>query len=230
MEAKPSNREKLLSATEMKHRIASSLDSIKRLKELCQTHLSDPDGTHNESTEQVLSECSRLKTEIEKAVSFCDTASKKTDAVNKLLKVERKKRWKLKKRRLERVRSSFYRSMVAERNRYGNLYAMRCRQIDLWKKEREKQNEEEVEEERKQTLIYDKQLEIQRLKRERFALQKLFCSIHELCTERLLKLEKQGYRPESRVDPIEQGLLKAAQKDVDNYAETVVSRKKRKEW
>ena len=107
---------------------------------------------------------------------------------------------------------------------------MRYRQIDLWKKEREKQNEEEVEEERKQTMIYNKQLEIQRLKRERFALQKLFCSVHELCTERLLKLEKQGYRPESRVDPIEQGLLKAAQKDVDNYTETVVSRKKRKEW
>ena len=107
---------------------------------------------------------------------------------------------------------------------------MRCSQIDVWKKEREKQNEAEVEEEMKQTTIYEKQLEIQRLKRERYELEKLFCSIHELCTRRVQKLEKQGYRPETVEDPIETGLLKTAQNDVDSYKETTVSRRKRKEW
>lgn len=107
---------------------------------------------------------------------------------------------------------------------------MRCSQIDVWKKEREKQNEAEVEEEMKQTTLYEKQLEIQRLKRERYELEKLFCSIHELCTRRVQKLEKQGYRPETVEDPIETGLLKTAQNDVDSYKETTVSRRKRKEW
>ena len=51
---------------------------------------------------------------------------------------------------------------------------MRCSQIDVWKKEREKQNEAEVEEEMKQTTLYEKQLEIQRLKRKRYELEKLF--------------------------------------------------------
>ena len=44
------------------------------------------------------------------------------------------------------------------------------------------------------------------------------------------KLEKQGYRPETVEDPIETGLLKTAQNDVDSYKETTVSRRKRKEW
>lgn len=100
----------------------------------------------------------------------------------------------------------------------------------MWKREREKQNEAEVEEEIKQTTIYEKQLEIQRLKRERYDLEKLFCSIHELCTQRVQKLEKQGYHPETIEDPIEKGLLKTAQNDVDSFKETTVSKRKRKEW
>ena len=42
--------------------------------------------------------------------------------VHKLLKADRKKKWKIRRRRLQRVRNSFYRSMVQERNKYLILF------------------------------------------------------------------------------------------------------------
>ena len=116
MEAQSKNQEKTPSVTEMKRKIAASLESIRRLKELCNSGLSDSKTQSPEEMKKVLEECSRLKGDIEKSSEFCSTAAKKTAAVNKLLKIERKRRWRLKKRRLDRVRKTFYRSMVAERN------------------------------------------------------------------------------------------------------------------
>mgnify|MGYP006900211248 FL=1 len=116
MEAQSKNQEKTPSVTEMKRKIAASLESIRRLKELCNSGLSDSKTQSPEEMKKVLEECSRLKGDIEKSSEFCSTAAKKTAAVNKLLEIERKRRWRLKKRRLDRVRNTFYRSMVAERN------------------------------------------------------------------------------------------------------------------
>lgn len=121
MDAKLKNQEKTPSVTEMKCRIASSLESIKRLKELCNSSLSDTKTQSPEEMKKVIEECSRLKGEIEKSSDFCSTTSKKTAVVNKLLEIERKRRWRLKKRRLDRVRSSFYKSMLAERNRFESF-------------------------------------------------------------------------------------------------------------
>ena len=73
---------------------------------------------NNEEKAQLLKKCEELKRQIDSNTEFVNTPLKKIEIVNKLLKHERKKRWRIKRRRLQRVQNSFFRSMVAERNKY----------------------------------------------------------------------------------------------------------------
>lgn len=105
------------SPTEVKKSIYSSLQRIKELRDLSQSSLSSLSTMTNEEAEEVLKKCDDLKKSIEETTKDFNTASKKIEIVNKMLKSERKKRWKIKRRRIQRVENSFYRSILAERNK-----------------------------------------------------------------------------------------------------------------
>lgn len=104
------------------------------------------------------------------------------------------------------------------------------RQIDEWKKEREKQMSMENKEERLQNEIIAKELKLKELSKKKYELQKLLCSVNELYNKRLAKLSKQGYKPKYRPSAIEEGLLQTANNEVLQYKEVVVSEKRKKEW
>lgn len=184
----------------------------------------------NEEAEEVLKKCDDLKKSIEETTKDFNTASKKIEIVNKMLKSERKKRWKIKRRRIQRVENSFYRSILAERNKLVIWLSLIYRQIDIWKREREKQMEDEADEEKKQNLIIEKELKIKELSKKKYDIQKLLCSIHTLYSKRLQKLADQGYKSNVHSSDIEEGILRTANREVEEYKEVVVSERKKKEW
>ena len=118
MDGKSSIPSKSSSPTEIKRRIHSSLKDIDDLRNLCSDTLSRLSSMNHEEKSEVLRKCRELKKNVEEKTNEFNTPSKKIEIVNKLLKTERKRKWKLKKRRLQRVQYSFYRSMLAERNQY----------------------------------------------------------------------------------------------------------------
>ena len=118
MEGKSRVLSKSSSPTEIKKQIQASLRDIAELRNLSSSSLSRLSSMKNEEKLDVLRKCRELKSKLEERTKEFNTPSKKIEIVNKLLKSERKKKWKLKRRRLQRVQYSFYRSMLAERNRY----------------------------------------------------------------------------------------------------------------
>ena len=110
--------ERKLSATEIKQPLQEALTLCRELMQQCGDSLNELDTLSEEAATQRVAHCERIQKETEKAMVFLNTPSKRTDILNKLLRVERKKRWKLKKRRLERVKGSFFRSMLLRRNQY----------------------------------------------------------------------------------------------------------------
>ena len=110
--------ERKLSATEIKQQLQQALTLCRELVQQCGDSLNELDNLSDEAAAQKVALCETIQKETEKAMVFLNTPSKRTDILNKLLRVERKKRWKLKKRRLERVKGSFFRSMLRQRNQY----------------------------------------------------------------------------------------------------------------
>lgn len=102
------------SSTVIRKTLAKSIDTVRRLKEICESSLRNLESGEKSAD---IAQCDELKASIEKLTQFVNTPSKKTAVVNKLLQVERKRRWKLKRRRLYRVKSSFYRTMLNQRNK-----------------------------------------------------------------------------------------------------------------
>lgn len=102
------------SSTVIRKTLAKSIDTVRRLKEICETSLRNLESGEKSAD---IAQCEELKASIEKLTQFVNTPSKKTAVVNKLLQVERKRRWKLKRRRLYRVKSAFYRTMLNQRNK-----------------------------------------------------------------------------------------------------------------
>lgn len=90
--------------------------------------------------------------------------------------------------------------------------------------------EDEVDEEKKQNLIIEKELKIKELSKKKYDIQKLLCSVHTLYSKRLQKLADQGYKSSVHSSDIEDGLLRAANREVEEYKEVVVSERKKKEW
>ena len=113
--------ERKLSATEIKQQLQRALTLCRELVQQCGDSLNELDNLSDEAAAQRVSLGEAIQKETEKAIVFLNTPSKRTDILNKLLRVERKKRWKLKKRRLERVKGSFFRSMLLQRNQYALL-------------------------------------------------------------------------------------------------------------
>ena len=113
--------ERKLSATEIKQQLQRALTLCRELVRQCGNSLNELDNLSDEVAAQKVALCEAIQKETEKAIVFVNTPSKRTDILNKLLRVERKKRWKLKKRRLERVKGSFFRSMLLQRNQYALL-------------------------------------------------------------------------------------------------------------
>lgn len=105
---------KALSITEIKKALSDSLKLLREMKSLCNRSLQEGD---HEKQMTCLKQCESLKSRIEEETQIVVNPSKKTAAVNKLLRMERKKRWKLKSRRLSRVKRSFYRTMIMQRNK-----------------------------------------------------------------------------------------------------------------
>lgn len=103
------------SSTVIRKTLAQSIDEVRRLKELCETSLQKLDSGERIAD---IAQCEKLKASIERLTEFINTPSKKTAIVNKLLQVERKRRWKLKRRRLYRVKGAFYRTMLSQRNKW----------------------------------------------------------------------------------------------------------------
>lgn len=226
MNGKKKRVEKKLSTTEIKHNLLNALTLCQELRQRCEKGLS---STTEESLSSLLSSCESLKGQLDIAMEFINTPSKRTDVLNKLLRTERKRRWKLKRRRLERVKRTFFRGMLAQRNQFGLLMKFIFRQLDMWRREMEQQMEEEVEEERKREAIFEKETRIQQLLKQRTELQKLLLSVDSLRRTRFRKLQNQGYSEELGKDPIEEGLLRTCQKEVEGYKEVTVSKKK-SEW
>lgn len=102
------------SSTVIRKTLSQSIAAARRLKEICEASLKKL-----ESGEEIVDivQCEELKSSIEQLTQFVNTPSKKTAIVNKLLQVERKRRWKLKRRRLFRVKGAFYRTMLNQRNK-----------------------------------------------------------------------------------------------------------------
>lgn len=88
----------------------------------------------------------------------------------------------------------------------------------------------EAEEEKIQQEITKKEMQVKELSKRKYDIQKLLCSLQILYERRLQKLEKQGYRSRYHSTPEEEGLLKRAKQEVDEYKEVVISEKKKKEW
>lgn len=117
MEGKSVLLKSSLSPTEIKTNIYSSLNDIAKLRELCSSSLTQLSSMTKEQKLEVLQKSNDLKMKIEENTKEFNSPSKKIEIVNKLLKSERKKKWKLKRRRILRVQTSFYRSILAERNK-----------------------------------------------------------------------------------------------------------------
>lgn len=90
--------------------------------------------------------------------------------------------------------------------------------------------EDEADEEKKQNLIIEKELKIKELSKKKYDIQKLLCSIHTLYSKRLQKLADQGYKSSYHSSDIEEGILRTANREVEEYKEVVVSERKKKEW
>ena len=105
-----------LSATEIKRQIADSLQLCRDLKACCNQCLDALETTSEDCSVANFDKCEEVKRKLEQSLQFVTTPTYRTDVLNKLLRTERKKRWKLKKRRLERVKHIFYRNMLNQRN------------------------------------------------------------------------------------------------------------------
>lgn len=110
------NNGKKHSATEIKKQISDSLQLCRDLKAYCNQCLNALDDTPNDYSAADFDKCQEIKRKLEQSLQFVNTPTNRTEILNKLLKTERKKRWKLKKRRLARVKHLFYRNMLNQRN------------------------------------------------------------------------------------------------------------------
>ena len=116
MNSSGQNNGKKLSATEIKKQISDSLQLCRSLKAYCNQCLKALDNTLDDCSTADFDKCQEMKHKLEQSLQFVSTPTNRTDILNKLLKTERKKRWKLKKRRLERVKHLFYRNLLNQRN------------------------------------------------------------------------------------------------------------------
>ena len=91
-------------------------------------------------------------------------------------------------------------------------------------------SEKEAEEEKMQQEIIKKEIQVKELSKQKYDIQKLLCSLQILYEKRLQKLEKQGYHSRYHPTPEEEGLLKRAKQEVEEYKEVVISEKKKREW
>ena len=226
MNGKKKEVEGKLSATEIKRNLLNALTLCNELRRRCEEGMS---SVSNESISSLIASCDSVKDQLDTSMEFINTPSKRTDVLNKLLRTERKRRWRLKRRRLGRVKRTFFRSMLVQRNQFDWSMGFIYRQLDMWRKEREQQMEEEQEEERKREAIFEKEIQIQHLLKQRTDLQKLLLSVDSLRRIRIQKLRNQGYLEESGTDPVEEGLLRTCKKEVEGYKEVTVSKKK-SEW
>ena len=102
------------------------------------------------------------------------------------------------------------------------------RQIDAWKRERDKLIEQEREEEQLQNQIFEREVQIQQLLKQRFVIQQLLCSIDSLHYLRSSKLEGKDSLLRNQSDS-DSELLRRAKEETATYSEVSVTRKK-KEW
>ena len=86
-----------------------------------------------------------------------------------------------------------------------------------------------MEEENRRNAVFERQLHVQELLKQRNEIQKLLLAVDSLRQIRVSKLRKQGYTDYEAKDPIEDGLLERCKEDVGNYKEVKVSKKKM-EW
>lgn len=122
MEGSSSLPTKSPSPTEIKKNIYHSLQLVSELRNLCQSALAKYSSLSSEEKDEIQKKCMELQKQVDENVKSFNTPSKKIEIVHKLLKADRKKKWKIRRRRLQRVRNSFYRSIVQERNKYLILF------------------------------------------------------------------------------------------------------------